>query len=206
MPGPVGVAVDPASSETIQVLIDHLRGAGTVVSCYVDTSVADGFGRAWPTQIDDEARRVRRLLAENPWALEEFDRHMDAIRRALEASGTRQARGMAVFSACGGHSLMALRAAEPFEDRLVVDEEAYLVPLLEAEQRRGEYLVVVTDSWHGRLFAASAGESRRLDAIEEPIPAEERDSGQRDGKWEATLQRRRAEHDRRFLGDLADQG
>lgn len=204
IPNPAAVAADRPSQATIQVLLDRLRGAGMVASCYVDASVIDGFGRAWPTRVDEEARRVRARLAGDPARAAEFERHIEAIRRALEVPPSGRARGMAVFSADGGRSVMALGSAEPFEDRLVVDEEAYLVPLLEAERRRGEFLVVVTDSWHGRLFAAGAGESRCLCEVEDPIRTEERDSGQRHGKWDATLARRRDEHDRRHLGELAE--
>lgn len=153
-----------------QVLLDRPRGVGMVVSCYADTSVAEGFEPHWRQHLKAEATRIRGLLAGEPKALEEFERQLEAIRRALEAPEARRARGMAVFGASGWDQALALSSDEPYEGRLVVDEEPYLVPLLVADYRRREYLVVLTDTHRGRLYASVPGEAHLLDELDEAVP------------------------------------
>lgn len=137
-----------------------------VVSCYADTSIQDGLESRWDTHLKAEATRVRKLLAADPRARERFEEHLGSIRRVLESPAARQARGMAVFSAPGWEEAMAWPSSEPYEDRLVVDEEPYLVPLFAADYRSREYLLVLTNTHHGRIYAASRRESRLLDELD----------------------------------------
>src|SRR5512144_2572563 len=87
--------------EHIQLLLDQPRGRGMVVSCYADTAVTEGFEARWLQPFKSEASRIRQRLAEDHQARQEFERNLDAIRRALEAPEARRAKGMAVFSAAG---------------------------------------------------------------------------------------------------------
>ena len=87
--------------EHIQVLLDQPGGRGMVVSCYADTSVAEGFQAHWLQRFKTEASRIRQLMAGDHQARLEFERDLEAIRPALESPEARQARGMAVFSAAG---------------------------------------------------------------------------------------------------------
>lgn len=175
-----------------------------VVSCYADTSVAEGFETHWSPRLKAETTRIRERLAGDPGALEEFERQLEIIRRALESPEARHARGMAVFGASGWEQALALPSDEPYEGRLVVDEEPYLVPLLVADYRCRAYLVVLTDTHRGRLYASSPGEAHLLDELDEAVPRKNRSSGQRWGKQQATIDRHRKDHILHYQKELAE--
>lgn len=192
--------------EHIQLLLDQPREPGMVVSCYANTTVAEGFEAHWLQPLKEEATRIRQGLAaeDHRPARREFDLNLEAIRRALESPEARQARGMAIFSAVGRHFLVALHSDTPFENRLVVDEVPYVVPLVEAYIRQQGYLVVVTDTHRGRLYASHAGGSRLLDEIDEEVPSKTRASGETWGKQQATIDRHRKDHILHFHKELAE--
>ena len=106
----------------------------------------------------------------------------------------QRARGMALFSAAGQGFFRAFVLSVPVKDRLVVDEEPYLVPLLETVHRRRRYLLVVTDSHRGRLYEAAWGHTRLLRQIDEAVPRRQRKAGERWGKQQATIARHREDH------------
>jgi peptide subunit release factor 1 (eRF1) len=137
-----------------------------IVSCYADTSVAEGFASHWRPHLKAEATRIRGALASDPRALAEFEQHLETIREVLESPEARHARGMAIFGVSGRKQPLALPSDEPYQNRLVVDEEPYLVPLIEADYRSREHLVVLTDTHRGRLYAATSSEARLIDELE----------------------------------------
>jgi len=110
---------------------------------------------------------------------------------------------MAVFSATGRGFLLTLPAVEPYENRLVVGEEPFVVPLLEADFRRRGYLVVLTDTHRARWYAAGRGGSRVLGAIDEAVPKKQRSAGERWGKQQANIERHRRDHILHFRKELA---
>lgn len=177
----------------VQLLLDQPRGRGMVVSCYADTSVAEGFKAHWVQPFKTEASQVRQHLAEDHQARQEFERNLEAIRRALETPEFRQAKGMAVFSAAARDFFLALPSNVPFEDRLVVDEEPYVVPLVEAYLRQRGYLVALLDTHRGRLYASDPGGSRLLDEWDEAVP-----------KQQATIERHREDHILHFHHELVE--
>ncbi len=183
--------MNTSRSKNYQMLMDHPRGAGMVVSCYADTSIVEGFESHWRPYLKAEVTRIRGLLADDTRALEEFERQLAAIRRALESEEARHARGMAVFGAEGWDDVLALPSEEPYKALLIVDEEPFLVPLLEADYRRRAYLTVLTDSHRGRLYAAVAGEAQVIDELDMEVPGKNRSAGERWGKQQATIERHR---------------
>jgi rubrerythrin len=187
-----------------QLLLDRPRGEGMVVSCYADTTVADGFERHWHQHLEDEARRVRGELARDPVALGEFDRQLDWIRRVLESAGDRAARGMAVFGASGSDQVIAIDSDVPFANRLVVDEEPYLVPLIVDQYLRPEYLVVQTDSHRSRIYTARPGSARLLDELHEDLPKKNESAGERCGEQHDTIARHREDQILHYFKRLAD--
>ena len=187
----------------IQVLLDQPRAKGMSVSCYADTSVSEGFSSHWLQPFKTEASRIRQRLADDHQARLEFERNLEAIRTALEGPEARQARGMAVFSATGRGFFLAIPATEPFQNRLVVDEEPYVVPLLEADFRRRGYLVILADTHRARWYAAGPGGSHLLGNIDESVPKKQHSSGERWGKQQATIERHRKDHILHFQKELA---
>ncbi len=189
--------------EHIQVLLDQPGGRGLVISCYADTSVSEGFRAHWLQPFKTEASRIRQLLAGDHQARMEFERDLEAIRQALESPEARQARGMAVFSAAARDFFLALPSEVTFENRLVVDDEPYVVPLVEAYLREQGYLVILADSHRAALYGAGPGGSRLLDAIDEFVPRKQHSAGERWGKQQATIERHRKDHILHFHKELA---
>ena len=187
----------------IQVLLDQPGGRGMVVSCYADTSVAEGFQAHWLQPFKTEASRIRQLMAGDHQARLEFERDLEAIRRALESTEARQARGMAIFSAASRNFFLALPSEVPFENRLLVGEEPYVVPLVEAHLRQRGYLVILADTHRASLYGAGSGGSRLLDAIDEFVPKKQHSAGERWGKQQATIERHRKDHILHFHKELA---
>jgi peptide subunit release factor 1 (eRF1) len=181
-------------SGAIQILLDRPKGEGMIVSCYANTSVSAGFVSLWPEHLKDEASAIEERLADDPQARARFANDLAIIQRALEEPSARRARGMALFSAAEQGVFLTFPLAVPVKDRLVLAEQPYLVPLLEAIHRQRRYLVVLTDSQHGRLYEASWGHTHLLREIDEPAPRRQRSAGERWGKQQATIARHREDH------------
>jgi hypothetical protein len=150
-----------------------------VVSCHADTSVAQGFEPHWVGHFKSEASRIRQALAADERARDKFERNLTVIREAFETPEARRAHGLAVFSSAASGLLRSFALPVPVEHRLVVDEELYLVPLVEAMERGRECLVVLMDSHRGRIFAATPSTARLLRELDELVPKHRRASGQR---------------------------
>lgn len=148
--------------DEIRQLLDQHRGAGMVVSCYANTSVEEGFESHWRPHLKAEATRIRIQMAEAHRALEEFERHLAAIHDALETPEAHRAKGMAVFASATLDPPLSLPSGSPYENRLHVGHEPYVVPLVMAASRRCEYLVVLTNSHHGQCLTATSTDARVL--------------------------------------------
>lgn len=182
------------TQDAIQVLLNHPKGEGMIVSCYADTSVATGFQSFWSQRLKNEASAIKRQLADDHHARLHFACDLDVIRHALEKPAVRRAHGMAVFSAADRGLFQAFCLGVPVKDRLVLNESPYLVPLLEAMHRQRRYLVVLADSHRGRLYEAAWGRTHLIREIEEAVPRRQRSAGERWGKQQATIARHREDH------------
>jgi peptide subunit release factor 1 (eRF1) len=196
--------METLNQRDVQVLLDHPHGEGMVVSCYADTSVVQGFEPHWVGHFKSEVSRVRQVLAGDDAAREEFERNLNAIRGAFEAPEARRAHGLAVFSSVAKGIFRSFNLPVPVEHRLVVNEEIYLVPLVEALERGRECLVVLTDSHHGRIYACTPSTTRLLREIEEIVPKQRRASGQRRGREQGlAIERHRQDAILHYQKDLA---
>lgn len=190
--------------QNVQILLDRPHGEGMVVSCYADTKVVDGFDPHWREQLQEEAREARKGLVDDAGALQEFERQLGLIRAALGAASDRGARGMAVFGGSGWDRVIAIDSDAPCTNRLVVDEEPFLVPFLLDELRRPRYLVVLTDTHRGQIFEARPGSTRLLAELEEDVPSKNRSAGERWGKQQATIARHRENCILHYFKDLVE--
>ena len=170
------------STSDVQILLDQPAGTGMVVSCYADMSVAQGFEPHWVGHFKREASRIRQALADDELARDEFERNLTVVRSAFDTEDARRARGLAVFSSVARGFFRSHALDVAVEHRLVLDEELYLVPLVEALDRQRECLVVLTNTHRGRVYAATPGSARVLKEVEEVVPKHHRASGQRRGK------------------------
>ena len=182
------------TQDAIQVLLDHPKGQGMIVSCYADTSMTDGFQWLWSQRLKNEAAAIEERLKDDAQARARFARDLSVIRHTLEDPAVQHTRGMAVFSASDTSLFRAFSLSVPVKDRLVLDEEPYLVPLLELMHRQRRYLLVLTDSHRGRLYEAAWGHTRLLQELDEAIPRRQRSAGERWGKQQATIARHREDH------------
>jgi peptide subunit release factor 1 (eRF1) len=185
-----------------QWLSDHARGEGMVVSCYADTSPS-GIRPLWREHLKNEVKRIDEMLSGNPAATQAFHRNIAAIEAVLSSRRAVSARGMAIFAASQRNLLQVYILASVVPNRLVVDEEPYLVPLLELLHRQRRYLVVHTDTHRGRVYTAVPGEAHLIEEIEEPVPKRQRAAGELWGKRQATIARHREDHIMHYLKGLA---
>ncbi len=185
----------------VQVLLDRPKAAGAIVSAYIDTSQA-GYSSTWVQRLNTEIAQVEQRLGDDSQARQRFARDVAVIRRVLDSAPARRARGMVVFSAADENMLEVFVLGVPVKDRVVLDEEAYLVPLLEALHRQRRYLVVLTDSHQARLFVAGWGHAQLLGEIDEAVPRRQRSAGETWGKQQATIARHREDHILHYRKDL----
>lgn len=99
--------------DAIQVLLDHSKGEGMIVSCYADTSVTEGFASLWSQHLKNEESAIERRLANNHQAQARVARDLAIIRHALEEPEAQRARGMALFSAADRGLLRAFPLGVP---------------------------------------------------------------------------------------------
>ncbi|RPI52283.1 MAG: hypothetical protein EHM55_16890 [Acidobacteria bacterium] len=178
----------------IQVLLDYPKGHGMIVSCYADMSMTGGFQWLWSRHLKNEANAIEQRLKDDRQARARFARDLEVIQHALSGPSTQRARGMAVFSAADQGLFRAFSLGVPVNDRLVLDETPYLVPLLETIHRQRRYLLVLTDSHRGRLYEAAWGHTRLLQQVEAAIPRRQKSAGELWGKQQATIARHREDH------------
>jgi peptide subunit release factor 1 (eRF1) len=190
------------TQDAIQVLLDHPRGQGMIVSCYADTSMTGGFQWLWSQRLKNEASAIEQQLKDDPPAHARFVRNLAIIRHALEDPTVQRTRGMALFSASEQGLFRVFSLGMPVKDRLVLDEAPYLVPLLEAMHRQRRYLLVLTDTHRGELYEAAWGHTQLLQQIEEAVPRRQRSAGERWGKQQATIARHREDHVQHYRNAL----
>jgi hypothetical protein len=187
----------------VQWLSDHAKGEGMVVSCYADTSVSSGVRSLWREHLKNEVKRIDATLAGDAAARAEFHRNIAAIESVLSTRRPVSAHGMAVFAASGRDLLQSYALTSSVPNRLVVDEEPYLVPLLELLHRQRRYLVVLTDTHRGRLYSAVPGAVSAIEEIDAFVPRRQRAAGELWGKQQATIARFREDHVLHYLKELA---
>lgn len=200
--GNLAITVVTPTLKDVQWLADHPRGEGMVVSCYADTSVSSGVRPLWHEHLKDEVKRIDEALGDAPAARAAFHRHIAAIEAVLSTRRPVSARGVAVFAGSQRDLVHAYALSSTAPNRLVVDEEPYLVPLLELLHRQRRYLAVHTNSHRGRLYTAVPGAVHLIEEISEYVPKRHRAAGERWGKQQATIARHREDHVLHYLKEL----
>jgi hypothetical protein len=199
----VAATVLNPSFNDVQWLSDQTRGEGMVVSCYADMSVSSGVRPHWREHLKNEVKRIDETLASDSAARTAFHRTIAAIESVLSSRRLVSAHGMAVFAAPQRNVLKAYALSSALPNRLVVDEEPYLMPLLELLHRQRRYLVVHTDTHRGRLYTAVPDAVHLIEEIDEPVPKRQRAAGELWGKQQATIARHREDHVLHYLKELA---
>lgn len=149
----------------------RMRGADGVLSIYVDADPAAQMGErpAWAITVRNELRALTgRVEQEGPRrrrvvlleALEQLD---DEVADLLDASAP--GRGRALFAALGGDDVRRVELQVPLPSRVVLEELAYVRPLVVAleEGRRG---VLVVSRSGMRVLELELGQTSELEAVE----------------------------------------
>lgn len=188
----------PMTQQEIEVLLDNPAERRYVVSAYADLRVTDGFARHVDLHLRNQARTAGGMLAATD-ARKEIDANIDAIRQAVQTVPP-SAQGAVVFASVARGMRQVVPLDFPVESRLVIDEEPFLLPLLEHWVGEPSYLIVLIDSDEAHMFEAHHG-------ITEPVAdlqrQDAREPFQRD-KPRFTYKKRfaRTRHER--LHDAAD--
>jgi hypothetical protein len=142
----------------IEILLDSPNQRDYVVSAYADMKVQDGFRRLMERHLNNKARAARESLTSTE-ARKDLDANIDAIRDAMRAHAGSEAKGLAVFSGAARGLRRVIPLGFPVEDRLVIDEEPFLLPILEHWYGDPLHLIVLADSNEAHLFEADRGPS-----------------------------------------------
>lgn len=140
----------------IEILLDTPNQRDYVVSAYADMTVQDGFRRFMEQHLDNEARVARSALAITQ-ARKDLDTNIDAIREAMQANAGSEARGLAVFSGAARGLRRVIPLGFSVQDRLVIDEEPYILPILEHWFADPPHLIVLVDSNGAHFFESDGG-------------------------------------------------
>ncbi len=158
----------PITRRDIEILLDSPSQKDYVVSAYVDMRVKDdGFHRQADVQLRNQAREANSALSEAE-ARTVLDANMAAIERAIHEAEP-SAKGLAVFSGAQRKLFHAVNLDFPVENYLVVDEDPFVLPLLERWYGEPNYLIAVISSREVHLFEANHGVTEEVREIQKDV-------------------------------------
>lgn len=139
----------------VEILLDTPDTHEYVVSAYADMTVKDGFYRHVDQEIRNGARAAEAALSKAK-ARKDLDANIEVIRQAVQTADPA-ARGLAVFSCVARSYRHVIPMDAPVENRLVIDEEPFLYPLLVRWVGVPIHLIALADSHEAHLFEAHQG-------------------------------------------------
>jgi peptide chain release factor subunit 1 len=123
-------------------------------------------------------RRQREIESALAGRREELDNFRQALAAAFSAiPAGRTSGGIAVFSNPRLAFFELFEAPGDVEDRMVVDSSPYIKPLVALQHEWEEYLVVVLDHTHARIFVVAHYEILDKDEVAEEIVRHHRHGG-----------------------------
>ncbi len=161
----------PMTRQGIEILLDSPERHDYVVSAYADMTVKDGFYRHVDQEIRNQARAAEAALS-RARARKDLDANIEVIRQAVHAADPA-VKGLAVFSSVARGLRHVVPMDPPVENRLVIDEEPFLLPILVRWVGVPTHLIALVDSHEAHLFEAHQG-------LPEPVRDLEDGSAQED--------------------------
>ena len=198
----------PITRQQVEIFLDTPAQHDYVVTAYADMTVRDGFKRYLELSLKNQARSASTALAKAA-ARKDLDANLDVIRETVQVEINSPARGLAVFSSVARGLRHVIPLAFPVENHLVIDEEPFLLPLLERWYCEPTFLIALFDANEAHLFEKHLGRP-------EPVRDLEREDATQDierDKPRFTFKKRfaRAHHERLhgtedapFLRELSD--
>jgi len=157
----------PITRRGIEILLDAPDRKDYVVSAYVDLTVKDGFNTFVEQELKNQARAVAEALA-GADARKALEANLEAVRRAVRGHNNG-AKGLAVFASEARGLNHVVPLDFPVENLLVLDDEPFVLPLLERWYGEPNYLIAVIDSRHLHLFEAHSGVPESVKGIEREV-------------------------------------
>ncbi|MBX6313480.1 MAG: host attachment protein [Isosphaeraceae bacterium] len=156
----------PITRNEIEILLDSPSRRDYVVSAYADLTVKDGFHDFVDRHLKNQARAAGAALSEAE-ARKVLEENLEGIRQAV-MNHDPAAKGLAVFESAPRRLHHVVELDFPVENHLVIDEEPFVLPLLERWYGEPTYLVALVDSDEAHLFEAHAGAVERVRGAERP--------------------------------------
>ena len=153
----------PNTHGSWEILLDTPDGTDYVVSAYVDLRVRDGFRNYADAFVRNEARGAANALPGK--AHKALDENIEAVHRAIASIADHSLRGLAVFSSVARKLEHVVPLHFAVEHRLVIDENPFIMPLLEKWHGEPRFLIVAVDGMHARFFETSAGVPEAVDEL-----------------------------------------
>ena len=145
----------------IEVLLDSPDRHDYVVSAYADLTVRDGFERHIELHLKNQSRAAGDALGETA-ARRDLEANLAVIREAVRVPADPMARGLAVFSGVARGLRQVIPLEFPVENYLVIDEEPFVLPLLERWYGEPTFLIALVDTDEAHLFEALHGRPDRV--------------------------------------------
>jgi protein required for attachment to host cells len=159
----------------IEVLLDGPDRADYVVSAFADLTVQNGFERHVELHLKNQARAAGDALAEAR-ARKGLGENLEVVRGAVRSADPK-ARGLAVFSCAAKGFRQVVPLDFPVENRLVIDEDPFVLPILEHWYADPRYLAALVDSDEAHLFEVRHG---RPDRVRDVVRTDQDEPIQRD--------------------------
>ncbi len=163
----------PITRPELEILLDTPDRRDYVVSAFADLRVRDGFRSFVDVHVRNQARAAHGALSEAE-ARKALDANLNAIERAIKNADSA-AKGLAIFSGADRKLFHTVSLGFPVENELVIDEDPFVLPLLERWYGDPNYLVAVVDTHHLHLFEAHSGITEEVKEIDRDIPEMQRD-------------------------------
>jgi protein required for attachment to host cells len=175
----------------IEILLDRPDRRDFVVSAYADLRVKDGFHRQVDAVLRDQGRAAGASLAD-PQARRALEECVAKIRQAVDGADPA-ARGIAVFAGPARGLFHAVTLPFPVEGYLAIDEEPYVLPLLERWYGEPSHLVAVADSHQAVLFEAHAGTIQAVAVLERELDDDDKDTPRQHDRSQFSFRKRYAD-------------
>lgn len=163
----------PITRHELEVLLDTPDRRDYVVSAFADLRVKDGFRHFAETHQKNQLRAAHAALSETE-ARRVLDANFEPVLGAVAAADPA-ARGLAVFSGVKRGLFHVVNLDFPVDNQLVIDEEPFILPLLERWFGDPSYLVAVINSRHLHLFEAHSGVAEKIEKKDRETPEMQRD-------------------------------
>lgn len=160
----------PITRSDLEILLDTPDQVDYVVSAYADLTVRDGFRHFADTELGNIARDADVALSEAE-ARKVLDEHVGPILREVQEAkpGTK---GLAAFSAPGRGLFQVAPLSFAVENKLVLDEDPFVLPLLERWFGDPSYLIAMVDSLEMHIFEAYSGHAEHVGALSKAVPTD----------------------------------